>query len=92
MIIDVQSDNMGNITAVPRSDRIRRKFVAHLKDMGAGGDGTAFFQEGGAASAFLEDCSPKQRRDIDGGYRVSMRVDPWLFGMWLGWDAHHVVI
>ena len=91
MLVNVSMDRMGNIVASPVSERIRRKFAAHLQEVYTPkADGTAFFQEGGPAGEFLEDCTPAQRRDIDGGYNVRMRVDPWTYGHWLGWGAHTV--
>jgi len=92
MLVDVQEDRMGNIHATPKNGRIAKKFARHLQGFGVQADGSAFFQEGGGAQEFLEDCSPSQRREISDGYRVSMRVDPWVFGQWLGWDACNVEV
>ena len=91
MRVRVEMDRMGNITATAVNDRIRRKFVAHLKEVySEHADGSAFFQEGGPSEEFLADCTPAQRRDINAGWSVNINVDPWMYGHWLGWDAHVV--
>ena len=92
MLVVCSMDRMGNIVARPKSDRIARKYVKHLAGFGVKSDGSAFFQEGGPAAELLGDLKPGQVRDLESGWSVSFRLDPWVFGHWLGWDAHNVQV
>ena len=92
MLVDVSMDRMGNVVARPRSARIARKYTKHLAGFGVKSDGSAFFQEGGPASEFLADLKPGQVRDLESGWDVTLRLDPWVFGQWLGWDACEVQV
>lgn len=87
MLVTAEMDRMGSITVTPVNDRIRKRFAKHLhRYYSPHADGTAFFQEG--AQEFLADLRPDQRRDLEAGFKVTFRVDAWVFGHWLGWDAH----
>lgn len=97
MLVIAWQDRMGNVYARPVSDRAARKFARRVAKNGGPSfatqerDGfTAFFQEGMGAAEFLDDCTPAQRRDIENGYTVRFRADPWIVGHWYGYDAHTV--
>jgi hypothetical protein len=83
-------DRMGNIVAAPVSDRWSRRFAARCQKNGGPADRDCFFQEGMAASEFLESLRPAQRRDLNNGWTVTFMADPWEVGHWYGYDAHTV--
>lgn len=93
MIIEVEMDRMGCLTLTPVNDRIRRRFARHLRAVySPHADGTAFLQSDWDVEAFLTDhLRPAQARDVRRGWTVRVRIDPWLYGHYLGWDAHTVV-
>lgn len=36
----------------------------------------------------LPDLSPRQRRQLDRGYTITVRMDAWEAAHYYGWDAH----
>jgi hypothetical protein len=92
MLVRAEMDGMGNITVSPVSERWQRKFSRHMAKWIADyrDNAEAFFQEGMGASEFMEDMTASQRKDLEAGWSVTYRLDPWIFGHYLGWDAHTV--
>lgn len=90
--IDVEMDSMGGLTLTPQSDRIRRKIIKHLSEFGESSDGTVYIQTDYDVEHFIDDQIPRNKRDeIYEGYEVSIRMDPWIFGHYVGYDAHEVL-
>lgn len=86
-------DNMGDYIAYPRNKKHLHKYAKHMKQWTGHYDGSAFFQEGGAAADLLETLSSEHHRaylELKRNDQVDCILDPWLYGMWLGWDAHEV--
>jgi len=90
IIVKVWMDRMGNIFGEPVREDLQRKIARHMKAMTSHADKSFFLQEGMGAGEFMADCTPRQRRDIEHGYEVRMRMDPWVMGHLYGWDAHTI--
>lgn len=90
ILVEADMDRIGNVVVTPVSSRVRRRYEKYMKEMTGRADASAFFQEGDAASDFLEDFPAQHRRSLESGWSVRFKVDPWVFGHWLGWDAHNV--
>ena len=96
--VTAKMDRMGNILARPKQDKHARAFMRRAADNGGsrydprmGGDElAAFFNEGQAASEFFDGCTPAQRKDLESGWDINFRCDPWTVGHWYGYDAHTV--
>jgi hypothetical protein len=90
--VTASMDRMGNILVRPVNIRYARAFANHVKEL-SGHHGSpdldAFFQDGGSASEFLSrDVPRRHRKDLENGYSVTWKEDPWVVGHWYGWDAH----
>jgi hypothetical protein len=83
-------DRSGNITVKPVSPRIQRKYANHMQEMTGNRTWGAFFNDGAEASQLLEEFPAKHRRELEKGWPVRFKVDPWTFGHWLGYDSHEV--
>jgi len=89
--VEVEEDRMGNIIARPVNARYAKAFAKARKENGGGGGEDAFFNDGGEAEEFKrEHLNSRQRKEIEKGYPVRMKVDPWVVGHWYGYDAHTV--
>jgi len=87
--VEARMDRCGNIHVAPVAARWRDKFRAVVRDNGGPDKPTAFFQEGMGATEFLEnDCPRAKRAELEKGYLIRFRVDPWVVGHWYGCDAH----
>jgi hypothetical protein len=86
--VEIKTDSMGNVHVAPMAARWRDKFRAIVRENGGGDSPTAFIQEGMGATEFLAELPARHRRDIERGYMVRLRVDPWIVGHWYGYDAH----
>lgn len=87
MIVRVEMDRYGCLRVIPDSVRWLKRFQNLLLTGGSPDCFGGLFLQGDAALAWLEDCSPSQRKDIDAGWQVKMRMDPWVFGQQLGYDC-----
>ncbi len=90
ILVEAEMDRMGNVTIKPVSTRIARKYANHMQEMTGNRTWGAFFQEGGPVSELLNEFPAKYRRDLEKGWPVRFKADPWTFGTWLGYDAHEV--
>jgi len=87
--VDVFQNRFGDITGRPVRQDIRTRILDHLLEFeGPGAEDTFYFQGGMGAEEFLDSLSPRQRRDIENGYTITILVDPWELGHWYGWDTH----
>lgn len=86
--VQFSRDRMGGVTAEPVNIKWRRRFAAHMADMGQPRDASVYFQAG---TDEIAGCIPGRKlRELAGGWPVVCCVDAWEFGHWLGWDAHTV--
>jgi len=87
--VEAEMDQMGNISVKPSDVKYARTFSEVRKSNG-GGDGLdCFFQEGMGASEFLKEHIPQDlHEDLEQGWSIDFKVDPWVVGHWYGYDAH----
>lgn len=88
MLVTVTMDRMGCITARPMSRVWRKKFAAHMKDMTGRRYSSAFFQGDYETPETI--TGHRYYKELEKGWPVTMRIDPWEFGQWLGYDACNV--
>jgi hypothetical protein len=87
ILVRVQQDRMGSIVGAPIDKKWGRRFAAVAEMNGGSNDRDFFFQ---SPDEFLEDMPVKARREVERGWPVTFRVDPWVVGHWYGYDAHAV--
>jgi len=92
--IRVWVDGLGMTHAIPTDINWVHKFSAHLRQFHT----EPRITSGELASAFFQDSQdmPEELTNHEEwpeavkGWTFEMEVDPWVFGHWLGWDAHTV--
>ena len=92
ILVEAEMDRMGNITVKPSSPRHQRLYADHMEEMTGNRTWGAFFNDGAEASQLLEEFPARRRRELEKGWPVRFKVDPWQFGHWLGYDAHEVAL
>lgn len=85
-------DRLGCLTLTP-SERIQRQAARHLRSFGMEhADGTAFIQLDYEVDGFIEEhVPPRKRRDLREGCDVTITMDPWIFGHFIGYDFHEAI-
>lgn len=89
--IVAEMDRCGNIILSTKNKRYGKAFARIVKENGGPDEETAFFQQGFGASEFIEDLTPRQRKDLENGWEITFLIDPWLAGHFWGYDAHTLV-
>jgi hypothetical protein len=91
IIVEASQDSMGSIIVEPVCKAHRRAYAAHMLEMTGRETCQVYIQQGVGAEEFIdEDCPKRHRADLRKGYSVRFRLDPWVFGHMLGYDAHQV--
>jgi hypothetical protein len=71
------------------ADKIRRwqkeQGISHAR-----GDSAAYVQEEGDIGATLDELPPGKRRDVEQGWTVRVRFDPWTFNALAGLDNDQI--
>lgn len=93
ILVVVQTDRCGNITARPVNTKYAKRFAQAVVDNGGAselGRLNVFFNQGNETHEFIEHSVPKRHRSaLSKGYAVRWLEDPWTVGNWYGWDACH---
>ena len=87
MLVRISAVNCGYV-ARPVSDRIAKRYARHMHDVGQTASAEAFAQE--RLGEWAEWLPRRAVRDLEAGWSVTVRLDSWVFGHWLGYDAHNV--
>ena len=88
ILVEAKKDRIGGILIRPVNKEYAERFAraAELNGAGIDEDHWAYIQDG---EAFKENSVPKRyHRDIQHGWDVRWRADPWEVGHYYGWDAH----
>lgn len=91
ILVEVTEDRMGNILLRPKNEQIRKKMMAHTKEHIGSAEDTVFLQEGGPASEFMERLPRRLQNEMQKGWGVTLKIDPWEFGHYVGYDFHEVI-
>ena len=75
--------------AIPVSQKWRDKYCRHMQDMGQSAISSVFFN--GDYELPEEVARNRQYKELGKGYSIQIKVDPWVYGHWLGYDACEVV-
>jgi hypothetical protein len=67
------------------SKKARRLFADHMRDQGERRSSAAYISN---PEEIRDQLSARAWRELDAGWSVIVRLDPWIFGHWLGYDAH----
>jgi hypothetical protein len=90
IIVEASQDFLGSIIVEPVCEVYRLAYAAHMLEMTGRATFQAYIPEHNAEQFIDEDCPKRHREDLRKGYSVRFRLDPWVFGHLLGYDAHEV--
>jgi hypothetical protein len=90
IIIDVSEDGLG-VTLTPRSEKVRAQMRRHNKEWTGNASDNVFLQEWRGDEFLDSKLSPSQARDVRGGWPVGIKMDPWEFAHYDGYDFHEVI-
>lgn len=89
MIVVASMDRMGNVLLEPKSEKAQKAYERHMKEM-TGRARASVYLQGDRIYDIQEYMPPAKWRDLDQGWTVSFKMDPWVYGHLLGYDAHNV--
>ena len=94
MEVRYEMDRVGGVEMTPIAAKWQQlidAYCRHLSDAGCPEwSGSVYANAGAEADEALDDLGPRQRGDVEGGYAVIKRVDPWAWLHWVGYDAHTI--
>jgi len=85
--IKVYEDRMGFLHLEPVKQSYIDQIINYLKEFNVESDGSVLIQSDYDIESFYEDCSYRQKRDIQSGWGATMLFDAWTFLNYVGWDA-----
>jgi len=85
MLVSIEQNRFGHITISPVSDRIRRKYARYLRKFNHNDNGTVYMQVDTDIETL--ELTPSQRRNVEHGWTIRVRMDPWNYASMLGYDA-----
>lgn len=90
--VTVRRDRMHGLELTP-GPKIQRKIDRHLSKHGVVDPaGSAHVYSPADVEHFLEtQLNPAQRRDVENGWDVTIQMDPWDFGHYVGYGFHEVI-
>lgn len=89
MLVEIQLEHgTGGYIITPTSKQWRAKFAFHMLEMTGKSTCIAYFQ--GDYDLPKEIKSHRDYKELSKGWSLTIRVDPWIYGYWLGYDAYTV--
>ena len=88
MLINIYKTTYGNYITEPVSTKWAHKFAKHMEEWTDHHDASAFFQ--GDYELPETVTQNRQFKALQDGYTITIQIDPWEYGHWLGWDAHTI--
>lgn len=85
--INVREDSMGCLYLTPIKQSYIDQIIEYLKEFNVEADGSVLIQSDYDVESFYEDCTYRQRKDIQSGWGANMLFDAWTFLNYIGWDA-----
>jgi len=85
--INVREDSMGCLYLTPVKQSYIDQIIEYLKEFNVDSDGSVLIQSDYEVESFYEDCTYRQKRDIQSGWGANMLFDAWTFLNYVGWDA-----
>jgi hypothetical protein len=73
--------------ALPVAQKWRDKYCRHMQDMGQPAVSSVFFEDYNLPE---EVTSNRQYKELGNGFSIQIKMDPWVYGHWLGYDACEV--
>ena len=86
--VTISQNRYGGYAAIPVSSYWQRRFAQHMLEYTGRRSAEAYFQGEWELpeSVYLN----WQYTELEKGWDITILVDPWEFGHWLGYDAHIV--
>lgn len=89
MLFKAKIDSMGCLTGWPVNVREQRRIARHMEEMTDNNDYTFFIQADYEVEQFINDFIPRRKqKDLNEGWTVTFRADPWSIAHYYGWDCH----
>lgn len=92
MLVEVQMDRMGSMVLRPVSERVRAQMRRHNKEWTGHSEDTVLIQREDNIDSFMErHVPPRKHSRIRQGWPEAVRMDPWDFGHYVGYDFQEVI-
>lgn len=89
MLVEINSERgTPGYIVTPVSKKWRAKFAQYMLKVVGKSTYTVYFQ--GEYDLPDEIKSHRDYRELSKGWSLTIRVDPWIYGYWLGYDAYTV--
>jgi len=90
MLIEVRRNDIGDVVLTPVSQRIQEQMRVHNLEVLGHANDYVYLQEW-RGDEFIETMSKANQAHVNRGYTARIRMDPWKFGMMVGYDFEHVI-
>lgn len=93
ILVSIESNRFGHLELDPVGAAYADKVRRWQKEQGisrARGDSAAYVQEEGDIGQTLDDLPAGKRRDVEEGWTVRVRMDPWVFNALAGLDNDQI--
>lgn len=90
MLVRITNEFAGAYLAYPINTRIEAKYAQHMEEWTGHKDGSVYFQGDWELPETIR--GNRQFTELMKGWNITIQVDPWEYGHWLGWDACNVEV
>lgn len=92
ILVDVEQDRLGSLLVHPKSEKVKRQMRAHTEKWTGHPDDSVYIQVDYEVDTFLDRYVPRRKHsEVRGGWPVTVKMDPWEFGHYVGYDFHEVI-
>jgi hypothetical protein len=89
-LISLQMNRFGHVELSFVNARLLRRVLSAVIKNGGPKETTAYLQHDGDVESLLQEIPSQARRDLEAGWEVRVRMDPWYAAHYFGYDAHTV--
>ena len=87
-LIRLHLNRLGHMELSFVNSRILRRMLQVVVRNDGLGHRTAYLQHDGDVQSVIEELPPRERRDLQAGWDVTARMDPWYAAHFYGHGAH----
>jgi hypothetical protein len=87
-LIRLHLNRFGHMELAFANARVLRRVLQVVIKNGGPSHRTAYLQHDGDVQSLIEELPPQARRDLQAGWDVTVRMDPWYAAHYYGYDAH----